>query len=68
MLRTVSLPKRLVPLRAASAHTGLGVKTLRNWIIAGQITGYRRGPKLIFVDLDEIDSMTRPVTARASGQ
>jgi hypothetical protein len=59
-------PPRLAPLTAASAYAGLSIKTLRRYIISGRITGYRVGPKLIQVDLDELDAITRPVPAAAS--
>jgi excisionase family DNA binding protein len=55
--------RRYAPLKEAAEYSQVTVKTLRNWIIAGRITGYRRGPKLIFVDLGELDAMVRPIPA-----
>jgi hypothetical protein len=49
-------PRRLVPLIPAAEHSQLSVKTLRRRIADGTITGYRAGPKIIMVDLDEIDT------------
>jgi len=54
-------PDRRVRLKDGAIHAGVCVKTIRNWIKSGQITGYRIGPKLIEVDLDEIDRIIRPV-------
>jgi hypothetical protein len=57
-------PRRLVPLIAASEYSHLSVKTLRRRIIDKTITGYRAGPKLIMVDLDEVDTvLIRPIAA-----
>jgi hypothetical protein len=57
-------PRRLVPLIAASEYSHLSVKTLRRRVADGTICGFRAGPKLIMVDLDEIDQVLfRPVAA-----
>lgn len=53
----------LVPIKEAAAYAGLSVKTIRRYVIDGRITGYRIGPKLIKIDLDEIDSLISPVAA-----
>jgi excisionase family DNA binding protein len=37
-------------------------RTLRRWIAAGRVPAYRLGPRLIKVDLDELDEFMRPVT------
>lgn len=57
-------PRRLAPLVPASEYSRLSVKTLRRRIADGTITGYRAGPKLSMVDLDEIDGAPiRPIAA-----
>ena len=38
-------------------------RTIRRYIVAGRITGYRIGPKLLKVDLNEIDRIITPVPA-----
>ncbi|MDQ1305876.1 MAG: hypothetical protein QG671_1708, partial [Actinomycetota bacterium] len=35
--------------------------TIRRWISNGRITGYRMGPRLIRVDLDELAAMLKPI-------
>lgn len=61
-------PRRLVPLAAASEYSQLSIKTLRRRIADGSIRGFRAGPKLIMVDLDEIDSaLIRPIPAAGRG-
>jgi excisionase family DNA binding protein len=57
-------PRRIVPIAAGAEHAGgVNVRTLRRWIADGRLTGYRVGPKLLFVDLDELEQMIRPVSA-----
>jgi hypothetical protein len=60
-------PARRVPLAEGSEYSRLSVKTLRRYIAAGLITGYRVGPKLLQVDLDEIDAIIRPVPTVRNG-
>jgi hypothetical protein len=55
-------PSRLARLIPAAEHSNVSVKTLRRRIIDGTLTGYRAGPKILLVDLDEIDcKLIRPV-------
>ena len=56
-------PRRLAPLTEGAEYSKLSVKTLRRYIITGRLTGYRTGPKLIRVDLNELDRLTRPIPA-----
>ena len=67
MARTPRKPARRVPLADGSAYSHLSIKTLRRYIAAGLITGYRVGPKLLQVDLDEIDELVRPVPTVGNG-
>jgi excisionase family DNA binding protein len=53
MARTA--PKRLVRIKDAAPYSNCTVKTLRNRIADGTLTAYRTGPKLLLLDLDEID-------------
>jgi hypothetical protein len=44
------------------------MRTLRRYIAHGRLTGYRVGPRLIKVDLNELDAMASPIpTARGHG-
>jgi excisionase family DNA binding protein len=54
--KTISVPARLERLKEAAPYARCTVKTLRNRIADGTLTAYRSGPKLILVDLDEIDA------------
>ncbi len=59
--------RHLVSIPHAARYVGVADKTIRRWIAAGRITGYRAGPKLIRVDLDELDAMLRPIPTAGGG-
>ncbi len=54
-------PRRLAPLSNAADYARCSTKTLRRYIAAGRLTGYRMGPRLIRVDLNELDAILRPI-------
>jgi len=56
-------PGRRVPLAEAAEYSHLSVRTLRRYGVAGRLTLYRAGVKLLQVDLDELDRIIRPVPA-----
>lgn len=51
----------LMSLLEASRYTGLCVRTIRGYIAAGRLTGYRLGPRAIRVHRAELESMLRPI-------
>lgn len=53
--------KRHIALNEAAEYLGVNPRTIRRYIAAGRITGYRVGPRLIKVDLDEIESLYQPI-------
>ena len=59
--------RRLAPLNDAAAYAGVHPRTLRRRIADGALTGYRMGPRLIRVDLDELDALLRPIPAAGRG-
>lgn len=48
------LARALAPLDQAAAEYHVSKWTLRRMIARGEIAGYRIGPKLIRIDLDEL--------------
>ena len=57
---------RLVGTTPAAEYADVSTKTVRRWIAEGRLTGYRVGPRLIKIDLNELDAMLRPMfTAKA---
>jgi excisionase family DNA binding protein len=66
--RRVAQGRRLVGLAVAAEYADVSTRTLRRYISHGRLTGYRVGPRLIKVDLNELDAMARPIpTARGPG-
>jgi excisionase family DNA binding protein len=61
-------PQRLASLEDAASYADLSVRTIRRYIATGRITGYRVGPRLIKVDLDDFDKLAVPIpTANGEG-
>lgn len=59
--------RRLASLATAAEYVDVNVRTLRRWIAEGRLTGYRVGPQLIKVDLNDLDAMIRPVPSAGTG-
>ena len=55
-MRTQTSPKHPVSIAVAAAAIGVTPKTIRRRIADGTITGYRVGPKLLRVDLAEVET------------
>jgi len=53
--------RRLVSLPDAADYAGVGPRTIRRRIADGSLTGYRMGPRLIRVDLNELDALLSPI-------
>lgn len=53
-------------LEDAADHMGVHVRTIRRMIADGTITGYRFGARAIRVDLNELDSVLKPIPSAAS--
>lgn len=61
-------PQRLTSIDNAANYADVSTRTVRRWIAAGLIPGYRVGPRLIKVDLDDFDKLARPIpTAKLAG-
>ena len=56
---------RLVSLAAGAAFADVSVRTLRRYIAQGRLTGYRVGPRLVKVDLNELEQLARPIPSAA---
>jgi excisionase family DNA binding protein len=55
------LGPRYVSQQTAADYAGVSVATIRGWVASGLLTGYRMGPRLIRIDLSEIEAMLRPI-------
>lgn len=52
---------RLASQQAGAAFADVHSRTIRRWIAQGLITGYRVGPRLVKVDLDELEQLIQPI-------
>lgn len=53
--------RRLSSITVAADHYDVSTRTIRRWVARGLITGYRVGPRLIKVDLDEVEGLLTPI-------
>lgn len=53
--------RHLASLAEAAEYAHCSTKTIRRRISEGALTGYRMGPRLLRVDLNELDAMLRPI-------
>ena len=51
----------LIGVHEAAQYCGVDPCTLRRWVTAGHLNAYRVGPKLIKVDVAELDKIFQPV-------
>lgn len=58
--------RRLASIPAAAESADVSTKTIRRWIAQGRIGGYRVGPRLIKVDLNELEASFQPVGGGAA--
>jgi excisionase family DNA binding protein len=61
MPKTFINEPRRVPLAEAAAYGPVKTRTLRDWIAKGLLPGYRIGPRLILVDLNDLDRLMRRI-------
>ena len=59
--------KDYASIRVAAQYREVSEKTLRRYISEGRLTGYRFGPRMIRVDLNELDALFRPIPTANGG-
>lgn len=52
--------RRWASMQQAAEYTGVGLRTIREWITQGKITGYRMNGRVIRIDLNELDGAFEP--------
>lgn len=52
-------------MAVAAEDADVSTRTLRRWIAEGRLTGYRVGPRLVKIDLAELDALARPIPTAA---
>ena len=58
---TTTLRRHLVSIGQAAEYADVHPMTMRRWISAGRIRAYRVGPRLVKVDIADLDAMLRPI-------
>lgn len=53
--------RRLVGITEASDYADVHPITIRRWIAAGRLPAYRVGPRLLKVDLNELEQSLQPI-------
>lgn len=64
---TITHARRLASIQQAAEYAAISPKTLRRRVADGSITGYRAGPRLIRVDLNEVDRLLTPIPTTVGG-
>jgi excisionase family DNA binding protein len=59
--------QRYASLEEAATYLGCDARTVRRQIAAGRLKGYRFGNKTIRVDLDELDTLLKPIPTASEG-
>lgn len=52
--------RQYATMAQAAEYLGVTDRTIRQMIADGRLTGYRSGPRLVRVDLNEIDAAMQP--------
>jgi excisionase family DNA binding protein len=52
--------RRYATLEQAGKYLGCTSRTIRTMIADGRLVGYRSGPRLVRVDLNEVDAAMKP--------
>jgi excisionase family DNA binding protein len=52
---------RLASISVAADEANVCPRTVRRWISTGRLKAYQVGPKLIKVDLNDLDAMLQPI-------
>ena len=61
------LQRHLVNINQAAEYADVHPMTLRRWIAAGRVRAYRVGPRLLKVDLNELEASLRPIPTTGGG-
>jgi len=51
--------RRMATIATAAEQVPCSERTIRRYIADGRLKGYRVGPRMIRIDLDELDSLPR---------
>jgi excisionase family DNA binding protein len=57
----------LAPLPRAAEHLGCSHKTVRRYVAAGDLTGYRVGKRMLRIDMNEVRALARAIPTAQAG-
>jgi excisionase family DNA binding protein len=60
-------PRRWASPRDTAAYAGVSPRTIGQMIADGRLPAYRYGPRLIRIDLNDVDALMVPVPSGATG-
>lgn len=60
---SAATPPRWATPDETAAYLKVCTKTVRRMIAAGELPAYRRGPRLIRINLNDVDDVMRPIPA-----
>jgi excisionase family DNA binding protein len=63
MPRQPRAPKRPVTVAHGAQKYGLSDRTVYRYIASGLLPAYRVGPRMLRIDLDDLERLARPVQA-----
>ena len=61
MVTPVPVPRRAATIREAALYARVANRTMYYWVKKGWLPAWQLGPKMLRVDLDDIDRMYTPV-------
>ncbi|PXX66941.1 excisionase family DNA binding protein [Nocardia tenerifensis] len=67
MDRTSTEARKLISLKAAAAMVDVDTRTIRNWIAAGDLAGFRVNGHLLRVERGEVLALIQPTDVVESG-
>lgn len=56
-----------ISIEQAAKHTGVSAKTIRRRIADGSLSARRMGPRLIRIEVDELEQLMRPIPTAGRG-
>lgn len=64
---TVTRTPQMISLKAAAQRLGVTEQSIRRYIAAGELNGYRLGRRAIRVDAQEVDALLVPIPTAKVG-
>ncbi len=66
-MSTSTTVRRWVSQVEAAEHLGITDRTLRRMVAAGDLPAYRLGPRLLRIDLADVDALLRRIPTAGGG-